>query len=258
MISPPLMESTPHKMYTAFQLVFLFAGLFPPTPYGKFFRGARLQVPSRLGMVVIYLPAFLTACYLFWFQENTKAWDRLRVVNVLLILHFGKRLIEVMFVHVYSGTLDLLQAMSVITVSYSVNTYMILYCVGSIPDEDFNPNLLAPGLILFVVGQFINFYHHYLLASLRIESKKKKTTNGGDKKYFEPRGGLFSSTCCAHYFGESIAWIGIALLSQHTNCWLVTVGMVSYLLGRSYSTTRFYRKKLPSYKPRYHMIPGLF
>lgn len=259
MISPPLTGNTLQTVYTVFQVVFLFSGLFPPTPYGKFFRRARLQVSSRLGMVIIYLPAFLIACYSFWVRDRVLAgaWNRLDVVNMLLIAHFGKRLLEVLFVHVYSGTLDLLQAMSVITLSYSMNTYMILYCMASISEDDLNPSLLAPGLALFAVGQVINFYHHYLLASLRTQNQKKNTSNG-KKEYIEPHGGLFSSTCCPHFFGELIAWIGISLLSQHANCWLVTGGMTSYLLGRSYSTTAFYLKKLPSYKPKYHMIPGIF
>ena len=96
----------------------------------------------------------------------------------------------------------------------------------------------------------MNFYHHYLLAALR----KGKTL----KKYMQPRGGLFDSTCCPHFFGEVIAWVGIALISQHATVWLVAGGMTSYLLGRSKSTTRFYCQQVPSYKPSYHMIPYVF
>ena len=263
-LAPPLTGSALELAYTGFQVCFLFAGLNPtPTPYGKFHRGARLTVPSRVGMFVIYFPAFLVAALWFGSRSAEQAlpesnWDRTGVVNVLLMLHFGKRLVEVLFVHVYSGSLDLVQAMSVITVSYSINTHMILKsCRGVIPSSmPSDSSSLRLGLALFFIGQAINFYHHYLLAQLR--SPSQATSKSLKTKYVPPKGGLFASTCCPHFFGEIIAWMGISVISSHTNVWLVWGGMTSYLLGRSYNTARFYHERVPSYKPKYHMIPGLF
>ena len=265
-VTLPLMDSALQQTYTLFQVLFLLAGLNPtPTPYGKFFQGraaATYSVPSRVGMFVIYFPAFVVAaCWAATSINFLESTRRLDVITLLLLIHFGKRLLEVLFLHVYSGTLDLIQAMCVITVSYAVNTHMILTsCSSSTSSSKLPDTVLVPGLTLFVVGQAINFYHHYLLAALRNDSsmnkrEEKELTN---KKYLQPRGGLFSTTCCPHFFGEILAWIGIALISQHLTVWLVTGGMTSYLLGRSYSTTRFYRERLPAYKPAYHLIPGVF
>ena len=262
----PLMDSALQQAYTLFQVLFLLAGLNPsPTPYGKFFQeraAATLSVPSRPGMFVIYFPAFAVACW--WAATPTDlvaSTRRLDVITLLLLVHFGKRLLEVLFLHVYSGTLDLIQAMSVISVSYALNTYMILTsCASSSILPPLSNTVLVPGLALFIFGQAINFYHHYLLAALRRNNNKggREEMVFTKKKYLQPRGGLFSSTCCPHFFGEILAWIGIALISQHSTVWLVTGGMASYLLGRSYSTTRFYRERLPLYKPAYHLIPGVF
>ena len=52
---------------------------------------------------------------------------------------------------------------------------------------------LPVGLALFGVGLLGNFYHHYLLATLR---------SPGETKYKVPRGGCFEYVAAPHYFFE--------------------------------------------------------
>ena len=114
-VTLPLMDSALQQTYTLFQVIFLLAGLNPtPTPYGKFFQGraaGTYSVPSRVGMFVIYFPAFVVAaCWAATSINFLESTRRLDVITLLLLIHFGKRLLEVLFLHVYSGTLDLIQA----------------------------------------------------------------------------------------------------------------------------------------------------
>lgn len=58
------------------------------------------------------------------------------------------------------------------------------------------PLAVAIGLAMFVIGQGGNLYHHVLLSQLRSGDA------GAAKKYVVPKGGLFESLTCPHYFFE--------------------------------------------------------
>ena len=245
-----LPSNNAETVYVVFLLLFCFSGVneaeeSTATPYSKFAKKSTApQVSSRIGMLVIYTPAALLSLYMRWQGLSGRA----ELVNILLFVHFGKRVAEVLFVHVYSGSMDVGKAMSVIVSAYTFNTYMSHRFAGQLAHP--NPGLVLPGLALFVVGQGINGYHHMLLASLRRGVPADKAT-----EYKIPRGGLFEGTTCPHFFGEVLAWFGIALLNQHVGTWLLAGGMLSYLAGRSYGTTRWYKAKIDGYPRRKHMVP---
>lgn len=266
-----LPATTSECAYVGFRALFLLSGLqearaSTATPYSKFAHGksvTTVSVSSRFGMFVIYAPAAALSLYLRNAASPTEPLsDRAILVNGLIFLHFAKRVGEVLFVHVYSGSMDLGKATAIISTAYIVDTFMTNQFVGqlSVP----NPNLVVPGVAMFVLGQGVNAYHHYLLSRLRtgaVAEGEGETKGGaeGSSKYKTPRGGLFESTTCPHFAGEVVAWFGIALLSQHVGTWLLAAGMTSYLAGRAYSTTQWYRTKLEDYPPgRAHMFPGLW
>jgi hypothetical protein len=84
-----------------------------------------------------------------------------------------------------------------------------------------------------------NLYHHYLLANLRGGSKK----TDGEKKYVAPKGGLFNYVAAPHYFFELLGWLGIAVVAQQMNAYLVFLSMASYLSGRAYSQNGWNRSE---------------
>ena len=116
------------------------------------------------------------------------------------------------------------------------------------------------GLVFFCVGLAGNFYHHYLLASLRRSLSSNAADGNASKKYVVPTGGLFHRVACPHYFFESVGWIGAGLFSQHIIPTMVGLAMTSYLAGRAQATTAWYRRKLRSEYPteRGHMVPLIF
>ena len=56
-----------------------------------------------------------------------------------------------------------------------------------------NHATMLVGVVVFIVGEGICFYHHALLAGLRPTS--------GSVQYTVPQGGLFSFVVCPHYTG---------------------------------------------------------
>uniref|UniRef100_A0A0D6QRC3 3-oxo-5-alpha-steroid 4-dehydrogenase C-terminal domain-containing protein n=1 Tax=Araucaria cunninghamii TaxID=56994 RepID=A0A0D6QRC3_ARACU len=242
--------------------------------YSKFNVGSSssAQLPSRMGMFIFYAPAFLVAafflfCKLEWerasfllekmgllqlcirLQLLEKAGPRFLVLSLAVALHFLKRLIEVLFVHRYSGGIAI--DTTIITTSlYALYSANVLYAMQI--SEGLRPpsiDLMPLGIFLFIVGMSGNLYHHHLLSTLRKE---------GEKGYQIPHGGLFDLVVCPHYFFEVIDFVGMAFISQIPVAFCAAFMVFCYLLGRSLSTKSWYLKKFESFPSnRKALIPFL-
>jgi steroid 5-alpha reductase family enzyme len=173
-----------------------------------------------------------------------------------MLVHFGKRCVETLFVHVYSkdGGAQNLLGVIMISGAYCMWCYMTskTACDTNLFTERTPRAKDFIGIALFASGTITNFMHHRLLARLR----KSKKANAD--KYLIPKGGMFNHTTCPHYFGELMAWLGVAVVLQEVNGYLVFLSMFVYLTCRAFSVTRWYRKKFDDYPKRSHIIPFLF
>jgi steroid 5-alpha reductase family enzyme len=195
-------------------------------------------------MTSFYFPAFWVGVYYFCFSGDAKG------VSILLMLHFGKRTLECLFLHQYSGTQPLASCV-VIAASYVLQAVMVARSTAKREDKAFNRTLATIGVILFVIGQLGNFYHHYLLACLR---------KPGDKTYKVPQGGLFEYVASPHYFFELIAWWGLVLVCQHDLLVGTVLVMSVYLTDRAVAQSDWNRKNLKEKYPehRKHIVPFVF
>ncbi|KAL3921494.1 MAG: hypothetical protein SGARI_006669 [Bacillariaceae sp.] len=190
--------STSVLAYNAFQLLGILGGYSGeasnPMPYSKFAASSvakkggsksKMMIPSRMGMLIIYVPATIVAfvfqCILPVISEDAAAAPT-AVAGWMVLAHFLKRDLEVLFLHKYSGETEL-NAARLIGLMYALTSFMI--CLVAVPTPPTSEELCA-SIGLFVVGSLGNLYHHYLLAQLR---RASSTTS--HKKYVAPRGGLF-------------------------------------------------------------------
>ena len=207
------------------------------TAYSKFAQAAaksNLDIPSKAGMLLIYGPAFVVATTL-----GTS------FASALLAAHFGKRNLEVLFLHKYSGTVAFPTAAA-------IGTYyaLITWLIASLSAQ--TTAIALPALACFAIGELGNFYHHALLANLR---------KGNTKGYVVPTGGLFDYAAAPHYAFEILAWFGIALAAQQVNAFLVATCMASYLSGRAVAQNNYNADKFKDKWPkdqRANMIPFVF
>jgi len=251
-----------------------------PTPYSKFGpqTSSATALPSRSAMLLIYAPAAVTSAAFFGVAPATNGREAL--VAAMLFAHFGKRVLEVLFVHVYSGAADG-RISAFIGTFYALVAALICKMQATVPASLYAApaatTVLPAALALFVVGQAGNLYHHRLLAKLRTNSKSTLSTQvpptsttpsamqevPASKKqsaYVLPVGGLFDYCTMPHYLFEIIAWAGLALVTMQLNAFLVCAGMASYLSGRSVATTHWYKSKLGDVWPaqRRHLVPFVF
>ncbi|KAI9033854.1 3-oxo-5-alpha-steroid 4-dehydrogenase-domain-containing protein [Phycomyces nitens] len=201
-----------------------------PTPYSKF--GSRLMdtIPSRWAMCFIYFPSVVVCIF-----SSGPHWpfSRFDLVHTFTFLHFFKRLIEVGWVHRYSGTTNV-ATICIISFTYTLTTLLDLLMVAKIPSNVFSPTWGLAGLVLIIVGEISNAYHHYLLRQLRKD----------DTGYHLPRGGMFEYAVAPHYFFEQLTYAGFMCLSQN----IVTISIkffpMVYLTLRSIRTHEWYAKNL--------------
>lgn len=199
----------------------------------------------RLGMFLIYFPATIVPLIFAapYFRHMTLVQG---IVLAMPVLHFLKRSLESLFLHKYSGPIDLF---SVIVISgfYSLISGSIAYFNG-ISFAAFDA-LFVVGVVLYLVGEIGNFIHHAILVKLR----------GNTNEYIIPSGGLFDQVVCAHYFFEIIAWIGVIFASRHLIALITVVGMSEYLFARSIKTLHWYRQRFENFpKERKALIPFVF
>ncbi len=218
--------------------------------YSKFRKGGGL--PTRIGMLIIYGLPLLTAvvCYNAMFRPDSVYHI---VLFVAFVAHFGKRIVEVLFVHRYSkpmgwGTAFVIGGLySYFALSAHFQQNMML----SPFEGDTLPlfPLLFGGLI-FLFSQALNLYHHLLLRNLR---------KAGESGYVVPQGGLFAYVTCPHYFFEILAWIGYAIMARHLNIWGIVFIIAAYLAGRARQTREWYLEKVPGYpEERKALVPFAF
>ncbi|XP_006658296.3 very-long-chain enoyl-CoA reductase [Oryza brachyantha] len=200
--------------------------------------GGRL-LPSRRGMLVAYVPALVVAAVAFAVPGAVEGM-RAQLLAAALAVHFLKRVLEVLFVHQYSGSMPLTTA-ATISSSYFLITAAMLYAqhlAAGLPDPPVD--LLYPGVAAFAVGIAGNFYHHFLLSQLR-------TTTAKTKEYRIPTGGLFALVACPHYLFEIVGFFGFAMIAQTVHALAVAAGAAAYLAGRSCATRRWYESKFEDF-----------
>ncbi|XP_058105732.1 uncharacterized protein LOC131249156 isoform X2 [Magnolia sinica] len=212
--------------------------------YSKFWNAAQkkkastvMKMSSRAGMLLLYAPAFLAGLASFGLSFGDQRMRSLLLRSALTV-HFLKRVLEVLFVHKYSGGMDLDSAIA-ISLSYFLATVNAIYAQHmtlGMPDPPLD--LEYAGVVLFLVGIAGNYYHHHLLQKLRGKD---------DKGYKIPKGGLFGLVICPHYLFEIIGFVGISFIAQTVFAFAFTLGTVGYLTGRSYATRKWYLSKFPNF-----------
>ena len=223
--------------------------------YSKFAQGVEVgfPIPSRTAMLLFYAPAGLVAVY-HLFSHHSAATsiieDRTLLAAVLMLLHFGKRCLEVLFLHKFSGETPMMSVVFISVLYILASNSCVHYAASVAPfaAAGINETLRAVGLVLFVVGELGNLYHHHLLASLR---------KPGETGYKVPRGGGFEFVAAPHYMFELVSWLGVSLVTQH---WIVNgffIGMALYLADRARGQSEWNRTKLKDEYPasRGNMIP---
>ena len=198
-------------------------------------------IPSRVGMFLLYFVPLLAAIFASLPYIQQPSLIQL-IVFAAVTIHCAKRVLEVLFLHRYSGVMGIFTTV-MITCFYSFIAYLVGY-LNRTPLQTMDTWFYL-GIILYLASIIGNFYHHKLLADLRKNSVE----------YFIPTGGLFNLVVCPHYLFEIVLWLGIFLLSRHAGALLILAFVIAYLTARSLRTLKWYREKFTKFPARKAIIP---
>ncbi|KAI8370032.1 3-oxo-5-alpha-steroid 4-dehydrogenase-domain-containing protein [Choanephora cucurbitarum] len=211
------------------------------TPYSKFGSRKLDTIPSKKAMICIYLPSVII-CLLVKRPSFYNWQTHFDIIHLMSLFHFSKRVFEVCFVHVYKSTTNAETMLSVM-ITYTLTTLLDLLMTQQMPDDVFSDSLTTVGIIIFVLGEFINGYHHWLLRKMRTK-KDSATQQELSSSYSLPQGGLFNHVIAPHYFGEQLSFLGFILVSQNVVSLTLKAFPFIYLSIRARKTREWYTSNL--------------
>jgi protein-S-isoprenylcysteine O-methyltransferase Ste14 len=217
-------------------------------------------LPKIIFMIAISCASLLAAYLMFGDVSSIPSWLRSYAING----YFTRQVILIFFLFVYISRLSITVFVFLQRKMGWIETILIS-CLMSFALYSFaryGGNSLLPlnaldylGILLFLGGSWINTYSEYT----RYTWKKKKENKG--KLY---TGGLFKFSMHINYFGDTILFIGLALITQSFSLLIIPLIMalnfVFYLIP---SLDKYLAKKYGNEFKKYaattkKFIPGIY
>lgn len=178
---------------------------------------------NNLLTTTIYFSAIV--CFYFYTRH-------VFILNFLWIFHYLRRVFESLFLHNYSRG-GLTSGSTEFSVSELIGGMIYYGGAGYFNAISQIPSSLSYNfIILFFIGEFGNFYHHYLLSKGELEK------------------GLFPIVHKPHYTFELLTWFAWALLLNNLGSWLFFLASFGAMTS---TAKKSYRKKAP-----YFMFPYIW
>ena len=166
------------------------------------------SINNRLGWFVMELPAFACMAVL-WALSPRGGNPAPCVMGALFELHYFQR--TFIFPFLIRGKNKMPLAIIAMGIVFnSINAYLIGGWIFYLAPADLYTAhwLLSPlfflGTAIFFIGMAINLHSDHVIRSLRAP---------GDSKHYIPQKGMYRFVASANYFGETVEWIGFAILS---------------------------------------------
>ncbi len=226
---------------------------FIKAPYGRHGRpGWGPVIPARLGWVVMEAPAVIIVClFALWGQTTA-------VTGFLLacwLLHYVHRSFVYPFLTPNRGQKMPLAIALMGAVFNGVNgafngLYLFHWAPQSYDATTAFSAVFMGGAVVFFIGMTINRQSDAILRGLR---------GDGSSGYKVPHGGLYRWVSSPNYLGETIEWIGWAIMVWNPAGLAFAIWTAANLVPRAISHHRWYRETFPDYPPeRKAFLPGVF
>lgn len=196
-----------------------------------------------------------------------------RVVEaVLLELHLLRRLLECLFVSIFSRS-----SMAVAVLGGGLAFYFLVvlgasvdivcscsFATGTTVNRVKNNQYLllwGCGIIIFLVSSMNQLECHRILGSIRTSLKVGRSGDPDQTaQYAIPEGNLFKFVSCPHYFWEVCIYMSFFLMKQSSSSALTLIWVSQNLAVTAAKTHGWYEKKFDDYplRKRHKMVPFIY
>ena len=216
-------------------------------PYGKHStKKWGKSIDNKTGWILMELPALLT-CPLIYFAIVEEI--NLSIVFIILWIthYFNRTIIYPLRIKTKGKKIPIAIVASAFSFNM-VNGIFNGYFLTLVQFESISHMYLILGLIIFIIGIYINISSDNILIKLR--------TN--QKGYVIPKGKLFNYVSCPNFFGEIIEWLGFAIMTLNPGSISFLIWTICNLIPRSKAHHKWYQENFKDYpKKRKAVIPYL-
>lgn len=216
-------------------------------PYGKHStKKWGKSIDNKTGWILMELPALLT-CPLIYFAIVEEI--NLSIVFIILwITHYFNRTIIYPLRIITKGKKIPIAIVASAFFFNMVNGVFNGYFLTLVQFESISHIYLILGLIIFIIGFYINVSSDNILIKLRTKQKG----------YVIPKGKLFNYVSCPNFLGEIIEWLGFAIMTLNPGSLSFLMWTICNLIPRSKAHHKWYQENFKNYpKKRKAVIPYL-
>jgi len=228
-------------------IIILPINLIYKAPYGKHStKKWGKSIDNKTGWILMEFPALIT-CPLVYFAMIEEI-NLSGVFIALWIIHYFNRTIIYPLRIKTKGKKIPIAIVSSAFFFNLVNGVLNGYFITLIQFESISFFYLISGLLVFIIGFYLNISSDNTLIKLR--------TN--QKGYVIPNGGLFNYVSCPNFFGEIIEWLGFAIMTLNLGSLSFLIWTICNLIPRSKAHHKWYQENFKNYpKKRKAVIPYL-
>ncbi|KAL9003608.1 MAG: hypothetical protein Q9188_003542 [Gyalolechia gomerana] len=213
------------------------------------------QISWRLVYLLEYLGPLLIHPLLYFLLPASAPSTLQSLSCALITLHFLKRELETLFVHRFSSAtmplFNLFKNSAHYWLLAGLNIAFFTYRPSSPAAGESNPYITWPAVLLFVVGELGNLNTHIVLRNLRPANRNERGI---------PKGLGFGIVTCPNYMFETMAWVGITVVTwSWSSVLFAAVAMAQMGIWAGKREGRYRREFGGKYrKKRWVMVPGLW
>lgn len=222
-------------------------------PYGKHVSTAwgSLSLPDKWAWLIMESPSSIIFCIYLFIARNHLTKETV-ILFLIWQIHYFYRSFIYPFKAPNNKKMPIVLMFSALSFQI-INTYfqaswIYIYSPKNMYSEGYlqSPNFII-GLIVFMLGTFINRQSDTILRSLR---------KPGETGYKIPYGGMYRWVSCPNYLGEITIWLGWAIMLNSIVGVAFFIWTIANLAPRALSTHRWYHEKFSDYpQDRKALIP---
>ncbi len=238
--------------WTVIAIITFLVLFFKTAPYGRHIqKGWGINIPSRLGWIIMESPALLLPVIFFFLSASTNS-IQIILLGLWCLHYFHRSFIWPFRAKISNKSIPIsivLLAIIFNLVNGSIQGLWIFnysnYSSAWITSTEF-----ITGFLIFIFGIFLNIHSDNVLLNLR----KVK-----EKDYSVPQGFFFKKVSCPNYLGEIIEWLGWAIMTWSFAGLIFFIWTAANLIPRAYSNHKWYKIQFQDYpSERKAIIPYLF